>query len=1088
MKQTRNTTVRRAATALVALGMVLLAAAGGAAAADRVALERLRCEYEADPVGIEVVRPRLSWQMRSSARGQRQTAYQVLVASSEAGLKQNRGDLWDSGKVVSDQSVHVTYAGSPGRSGQRCFWKVRVWDRDDRASGYSRPAFWEMGLLVPTDWKARWITVEPEGAEAEGFGGAAWIWFPEGDAPPAGERFFRRTFELPAGANVKGTRLNITADDQFVLFVNGVEVGKSSGATDAWKQPMAFDVARHLKPGTNVIAVAARNTASGPAGLLARLTVALEGREPLTILTDGAWQAGQTAGGDWKTTAAAPGAPWQAARQVAKLGSGPWGAVGGGGVGPARYLRRTFAAAKPIKQARLYATALGIYEPYLNGKRVGDHVFAPGWTEYRKRVHYQTYDVTRLLRRGENALGMILADGWYAGYVGLTGRGVYGNLPLALCQLRIDYTDGTSETVATDTSWRGAVAGPIVRADLLMGETYDARREMPGWDGPGFDDSKWRPVVVGEASVPREAQIGPPVRRTEELKPRLRTQPAAGAWVFDLGQNMVGWARLKVRGAPGTKVTLRFAEMLNPDGTLYTANYRSARCIDEYVLRGGGKDEVYEPRFTFRGFRYVEVSGFPGTPNTDAVTGVVLHSDTPRVGRMETSSPMVNQLLRNIDWGQRGNFLSVPTDCPQRDERLGWTGDAQVFIRTATYNRDVASFFTKWLQDLEDSQSPAGAFPDVAPRINVVGEGTAAWGDAGVICPWTQYVVYGDTRLLETRYPSMVRWVEYCRANSKDLLRPAAGYGDWLSINANTPKDVLATAYFAYSTRLVAKAAKALGKTADAAKYEDLFQQIKTAFNKAYVAADGRIKGNTQTVYVLALHFDLLPDDKREAAERHLVADIQGRKGHLSTGFVGVSYLNPTLTRTGNHDLAYRLLNNDTFPSWGYSIKHGATTIWERWDGWTAEKGFQDPGMNSFNHYSLGAVGEWLFSTVAGIDTDPDRVGFKHVLVRPLPGGGITHSKAEYESLYGRIATEWKDANGRYTLDVTIPANTRATVWVPAADGTPVTEGGKPVEQSEGVLLLRREAGSAVYSVGSGTYRFASTKPAVQPQRSAATR
>ncbi|MGB2975133.1 MAG: family 78 glycoside hydrolase catalytic domain, partial [Phycisphaerae bacterium] len=499
--------------------------------------------------------------------------------------------------------------------------------------------------------------------------------------------------------------------------------------------------------------------------------------------------------------------------------------------------------------------------------------------------------------------------------------------------------------------------------------------------------------------------------------------------VFDFGQEFPGWVRLKVRGRAGEKVVLRFAEMLEPDGTVHTANLRSAKCTDAYVLRGGG-EEVWEPRFTYRAFRYVEVTGWPGEPGPDALVGVVAHSAVPRAGAFECSNPLLNRLQENVVWTQRANFLEVPTDCPQRDERLGWTGDAQIFIRTATYNADAAAFFAKWLVDLGDAQRADGAFPDVAPLGLWHGAGTAAWGDAGTICPWTCYEVYGDVRFLERHYGGMVRWVEYLKANSRGLLRPAEGYGDWLSIQADTPKDVLATAYFALSTRLTAKAAAVLGRENDREKYEALFEDIQAAFNKAYVAGDGRIKGDTQTGYVLALQFDLLPDDLRRRAARHLVEDIKKRDTHLSTGIVGLKDLMTVLAKIGEDDVAYQLLLNDTFPSWGYEIKHGATTIWERWNGWTEEKGLHDPGMNSFCHYAFGAVGEWLFSTVAGIEAAAP--GFKRIVVRPRPGGGLEWTRAQYESVHGLVASAWKVEGKGLAISVTIPANTTAEVHVPA--------------------------------------------------------
>jgi alpha-L-rhamnosidase len=575
--------------------------------------------------------------------------------------------------------------------------------------------------------------------------------------------------------------------------------------------------------------------------------------------------------------------------------------------------------------------------------------------------------------------------------------------------------------------------------------------------------------------IPLVAAPDGPVRMMLELSPSGVKEPKPGHFVFDLGQNMVGWARLKVKGPAGTTVTLKFAEMLNPDGTIYTTNLRGAKCTDYYTLKGG-ETEIWEPRFTFHGFRYVELTGFPGKPSLDAVRGIVVHSDTPPVGTFECSNPLVNQLYQNIVWGQRGNFLAVPTDCPQRDERLGWMGDAQIFIRTASYNMDVSRFFTKWCQDVEDAQRPDGSFTDVSPFV-CCGSGVAAWGDAGVICPWTVYRVYGDTRILERHYSAGARWIDYLVGTTTNLLRPAHGYGDWLSIQADTPKDVLATAYFALSTRLMAHFAEVLNKSADEAKYRTLFEQIKSEFNKAYVASDTRIKGNTQTDYVLALAFDLLPPEKRAAAASHLVSDISAKGNHLSTGFVGVGHLTPTLTREGHVDVAYQLLLQETFPGWLYSVKNGATTIWERWDGWTGEKGFQDPGMNSFNHYSLGSVGEWLFDTVAGIGLDPKTPAYKQIIIRPRPGGGLTFAKAQFQSIHGKIVSDWKIRVGSFLFNIEVPANTAAEVFLPATNPGMVLEAGKSAFKVEGVKFLRMEDGNAVFAVGSGNYRFASPIP-----------
>jgi alpha-L-rhamnosidase len=748
------------------------------------------------------------------------------------------------------------------------------------------------------------------------------------------------------------------------------------------------------------------------------------------------------------------------------------------GLAPSPYLRREFPLDKPIRRARLYATARGVYELYINGNRVGNDVLAPGWTDYDRRIHYQTYDVTPLLADGPNALGAVLGDGWFAGFVGFDPkhRGAhYGARPQLLAQLNVEYEDGTTESLATEGLWRCST-GPILYSDLLMGESYDARREMPGWAEPGFDDSEWCGVEVEEiGDTNLVAQPDEGVRVIEQLAANAITEPESGRYTFDLGRNMVGWVRLRVAGEAGTEVTLRHAEALNPEGTIYTTNLRSARATDHYVLGGDG-EEVYEPRFTFHGFRYVEVTGYPGEPPLDAVTGRVVHSATPPSGSFECSSHLVNELQENIVWGQRGNFLSVPTDCPQRDERLGWMGDAQIFVRTAAFNMDVAAFFEKWMADVEDAQSPEGAFPDVAPLLRGSGLidlrwGAPAWGDAGVIVPWTIYRAYDDPHIVERHYDAMVRWMEYLHEANPDYIRKnrmGNNYGDWLSPKGDhTPKHLLATAYWAYDAKLMAEMAEATGRNEDAGEYRDLNERIKAAFEEAFVSPDGRIEGDTQTCYLLALHMELLPEELRSAAADHLVRTIEREDWHLSTGFAGVGYLCPVLTEAGYTDVAYRLLGNETYPSWGYTIKNGATTIWERWDGWT-ETGFQSPNMNSFNHYSLGSVGEWLYRYVAGIDLGAP--GFGRIVIRPRPGGNLTHASGEYDSVRGRISSSWKIEDDRFVLETLIPPNTTATVHVPSTDD--VSEGGRPVDEADGVEFLRAGEGETVLSVGSGRYEF----------------
>lgn len=879
---------------------------------------QLRCEYRRSPLGIDQIYPRLSWKLKAEGKNRKQKAYQILVSSSEENIRRNKGDLWNSGMVVSDQSINIKYQGKNLESRMICWWKVRIWDDENKVSDYSLPARWEMGLLDNEDWKANWISIPNEAIKK-----------PQG---------------LP----------------------------KDVGC-------------------------------------------------------------------------------------------------------PCPFLRKSFFLSKFVHRARIYVTSLGLYELYLNGNRVSDEKFTPGWTNYYKRIEYQTYDVTTMLKQGNNAIGAILGDGWYAGNIAHVGQYQYGSYPLWLfLQLEVEYKDGSREFFISDESWK-ASTGPILFSDLLMGELYDARKEPKDWSDPDFDDASWISVkAVSKPNFPigkLVAQVGPPIRETEELAPVEIIQYKPGIYIFDMGQNMVGRVSLKVSGPSGTKITLRFGEMLNDDGSLYTENLRTARQTDIYILRGEGI-EVYEPRFTFHGFRYVEVVGYPGQPTLETITGKVINSDMPQTGFFECSSSMINQLQSNIVWSQRGNFLSVPTDCPQRNERMGWTGDAQIFARTACFNARTVEFFHKWMRDVSDAQLSSGAFTDVAPQVKGMGAGNAAWGDAGVIIPWTMYLCYRDKQIIEEHYDAMVCWIEYLKANSKNLLRPDKGFGDWLNVDDETPKDVLGTAYFAYVTHLLSKMAAILGKYKDAKKYNSLFENIRRAFVKAYVSSDGSIRGNTQTCYVLALQMELLPDNLRPLAAKKLVKKIEEKDGHLSTGFVGVSYLLPVLSNFGYTDVAYSLLTQDTYPSWGYSIKNGATTMWERWDSYTVNGGFGNEGMNSFNHYSLGSVGEWMYRYISGIEIDPENPGYKHIIIQPHIGGGLTWANGIYDSLYGRVVSNWKIEDDGLYLKVEIPPNTTATAYLPKGKEGIILEGGKPIEKTDGAILLKEDDEKFVLEFGSGQYCF----------------
>lgn len=807
--------------------------------------------------------------------------------------------------------------------------------------------------------------------------------------------------------------------------------------------------------------------------------------------------------------------PWSPAAwfEMGLLSPQDWQAtwIGTGHVGgpytaaPCPYMRKRFSVRGQIKDARLYISALGLYEPYLNGQRVGLDIFTPGWTDYNQRVQYQVYDVTSLLATGDNTLGAILGDGWYCGKVGWEHRQIYGDRPRLLAQLEIKLADGSHQVIGTDTSWE-TTTGALLESDLIMGEAYDARRENPGWCAAGqagtATDSVWMPAL--ELPIPENlalvAQNGPSMRTFEQLTPiavpdRNKSWPV-DRWIFDFGQNLVGRVRLKVKGKAGDTIILRFGEMLDEDGNLYTENLRSARQTDYYTLRGDPQGETYESHFTFHGFRYAEISGYQGEPGRDTLTAVVIHSDNNPTLEFECSNPLVNQLQHNIRWGWWGNSLDVPTDCPQRDERLGWMGDGQVFAQTATYLCEAAGFFTRWIQDMVDAQLESGAAPSFAPSpFNYrIYDGGPAWSDAFIIVPWTIWQQYSDTHIIEKHFEAMCRYLDYLVDNSPGYIRllPSAaeldndpaneqigGYGDWLAKDGSsdrrglTPKDLIGTAFLAYDARLMSQMAAAINRVEDSERFSQLYADVRQAFIQHFITPAGNLSGQTQTAYVLALHFDLVPEELRETVFAKLLKDIEiTRELHISTGFVGTPYICQVLTDYGRTDIAYALLQQKTWPSWLYSVVHGATTIWEHWDGWTEDTGFQNPSMNSFNHYAYGAIGTWMVENILGIRTDPGNPGFQRILLQPRPGGEMTYARGAYQSPYGRIESEWELSGDSFTWKVTVPPNTSALATLSARPGDEIQEGGTPAAESLGVEMVAQSSESIVFKLQPGHYHF----------------
>jgi len=751
--------------------------------------------------------------------------------------------------------------------------------------------------------------------------------------------------------------------------------------------------------------------------------------------------------------------------------------------GPSPMFRKVFAATANVKSATLYITAHGLYQAQINGKRVGSDYLAPGWTSYSTRLLYQSYDVTTLLKNGQNAIGFTLGNGWYAGRIGFDGqRGFYGKQISGLVQLHIEYADGTVKTVNSDDSWK-YTTGPIRFSDLYNGEIYDARYEKNGWAMPNYNDAAWKGVkILAAGKETLESSISPLPRKHEEFSVIKVIKTPKGETVLDFGQNLVGWVSFKLSGKAGSTIQLEHGEVLDKAGNFYDANLRTAKAMVKYIFKGSGV-ESYEPHFTYQGFRYVKVTGNVANLNPASFKAIAVYADMATTGKFTTSNPLLNQLQHNIEWGQKGNFMDVPTDCPQRDERLGWTGDAQVFFRTSAFNMDVAGFFTKWMKDVASDQLPNGSVPFVVPNVlDNNSNGATGWGDVATIIPWGMYVAYGDEQVLARQYPSMRAWVEFMTSKSKDdLWNTGFHFGDWLFYrpaddndgrSAITDKYLIAQSFYAHSTQLLINAAKVLGNKGDEDKYTLLLERIKKAFLKEYLTPNGRLVSGSQTAYVLALNFDMLPENLRQQAVDHLVANIKSYGTHLTTGFLGTPYLCHVLTRFGRTDIAYELLLQETYPSWLYPVKMGATTIWERWDGIKPDGSFQTTDMNSFNHYAYGAIGDWMYRVMAGLDTDESGPGYKKITIAPKPGGQITHAAAELETLYGLAVSDWKIENGNFKLKVVIPPNTTALITLPGAAKSAVTENGVVLKEVKGFSKVSDKGNDVEINAGSGTYQF----------------
>jgi alpha-L-rhamnosidase len=1080
---------------------------GAAALVHAAAVENPRCEYLKDPSGIDVSAPRLSWVMTSDQRGEKQNAYQVLVASTAERLARDEGDLWDSGKVVSDHSIQVEYAGKPLASRIECHWKVRVWDKADRASPWSAPARWSMGLLKPDDWRAMWISDSVLADPANRPLTPIHCYRSELASRPDAQKWI--VLDLGTAREITSVDLiparpqRLNPDIRTVMFPLRfyIEVADDASFTNPrrvvdqtgedFDAPRAPDCRFDFQPvKARFVRLVVTNLARWDGQ---DYGIALGG----LTLNDGA----DVVSGDARVTcsdsiesddysqlclgknlgdvAFAPDAKALAVNfpgvtpAVSRYPMMP-GLASSRTVSRVPMLRRDFALGAAVKRATLYASARGFYEFHINGRRVGDELLAPGYSDYAKRIAYQSYDVTGLLNPGSNTMAALLGYGWYAGHMNIfDNRCIDGFFPLLLAQLEVELADGQTVTICTDQQWRSTLDGPVRWSDLLDGEGCDCRREIPGWDKPGFDDHDWRPAF----SEPRDevALVAPrcqPVRVIQTMAPVAVHEVKAGVYVFDFGREISGYCRLRTDGAAGARITVRHAELLSADGNINVDNLWSVAAEEDYLLDGKGP-HVLEPHFTYHGFRYVEVAGLPKAPTKETLEAVNIHTDVATTGEFTCSNDLYNQIMTAVRWTQWNMLFDVPAGCAGRAERFAWLGDIRPCAQTAMFNMDLAAFFSKYIVDIRDEQTADGRFCDTSPHDALRGSsicvGSPGWADAGVSLPWDEYMNYDDRRILAEHFESAKRWVDFVQGRNPNLLwQNARGmdWGDWLSGGSPpTPKELGATAFFAHSADLLARMADALGRKGEAAHYRQLFQNIRMAFVHAYVGADGAIGNGAEGCYALALQFDLLDEPLRSLAVAHLVDAIAAADGHPTTGFWSSGELLLALSSNGQNSAAARMMSLRSRPSWGYMVDNSGT-LWESF--------YADTQNLSLNHWTHSAVGEWLWRNVAGINPDPESPGFQSFTIHPRPSAEVTWCKAGFDSIHGRIAINWSCGDGRLTMDVVVPANATAKVYVPTSNAQSVTESGGRASQAEAARFLRTESGAAVYEVGSGKFQFQS--------------
>ncbi|TDQ08107.1 family 78 glycoside hydrolase catalytic domain [Pedobacter metabolipauper] len=1076
--------------------IVLFLAISSFAFGQGLRIEQSNCEYRVNPEGIDVISPRLSWVMASDLRGDKQTAFQIIVASNLNALKMNKGDIWDSGKQVSTENNRV-YKGQKLLSGKQYYWKVRAWDSKNKVTPWSANAYWSMGLLTKKEWKAVWIT-DPVLADPNNFSLTPINCY---RSLTTENQYQEKWIILDLGTEQAINAVNIiparsvNQNIDFLSFMYPlrykIQVSANKNFQNA-KTIIDHTSADVLNPreANNIIAFQPVKTRYIRL-LVTKLTrwdvnlygLALGGfnaiynkkviEENVTADCSDAIESKQ-----WSkkfllkkenliTNIPDPIALAVGVKELSDIA--PVNKVS-----RVPTLRREFSLAAKVKRANLFVTARGFYEFHINGKKVSDLYLSPGVTDYNKRITYQTFDVTQMLKPGGNAVGAMLGYGWYAGHMNLfENRNIYGHYPLLMAQLEIELENGKHITIATDKQWKTTLKGSLLWSDLLDGEAIDQRLALTGWDKTNFDDKDWS---IAEAKQLDDTKLvgqrNQPVKEIRELKPVAVKKISKGVYVFDFGQEIAGWCRLVVAGKKDTHIRVRHAEILKKNGDIDMSNLWGIPQQEDYILNDD-KTQTLTPHFTYHGFRYVQVSGLENEPDPNTITAISMHNNVPEAGEFESSNPLYNKLMETAIWTQRNLMFDMPNGCAARSERLGWTGDLRPCVQSLIYNMDAAAFLEKYAQDMRDDQTPDGRFTDIAPQFHLentnICVGSPGWADAGVSMPWQVYVNYGDKRILEEHYPAAQRWVDFLSSKNPNFLwenNRGMDWGDWLSTGPATPRVLGSTAFFAHDADQLSKMAGVLGKKADELKYRQLFNQIKKAFMSSFVNQDGSIteapgKADVQGSYALALYFDLLDEPIRSKAANRLAQMIGESKGHLTTGFWSSIETLLALSENKQHQSAVQVANTETQPSWGYMLKAGGTTYWESFDA--------DRRNLSLNHWTYSSIGEWLWRYIAGLNVDENNPGYKHFTVKPHATSTNDSCKVAYQSINGAIKINWKRSVDKFTIEVTVPPGSTATVYIPSK-GSNITESGLPISQSKGLKLVKQENNEAIMNIQSGTY------------------